>query len=240
MRKFFHICILGLVALAVQSCFKKEDYDHVDSASLIKFKLHNQSQFADGNSSVNIQVIVDSKVAPAKRVVVLKTSLGSFISGKGDSIVVKADDNLLVSADLVSAKDGAATITAYISNYAITDLTPVTFKPAYPVKITASVDSFSIKNSFKSEVVITASLKSDKGVPTQGQVVTFSALSPTGTPIGAFINGINTAQSNASGIATIRFSAGQTSTTGKLTISAQVNKEDGTPISGITYIYLTN
>lgn len=226
--------------LLVISCFKKEDYDYVNPNDLLTFNDHMQTAKADGNDAVTITVSVDSKIAITKRIVIFKTTLGSFVSGKGDSIVLKGDDGPKLSAQLISTKRGIASISAKIADYMVNDSKPISFDRVYPVNITASVDSFAIRSSYKSEVLITASMKSDDGIPSQGQNVTFSAFTSAGTPVGVFLNGINTGISDGKGNATIRYTAGSTPYRGQISLIVQTEKEGGSIIQGSTVINLTD
>jgi hypothetical protein len=234
--KFIFIGTLFLIS----SCFKKEDYDHVNPADLVTFDEHPQIAKADGSNAVTISVTLNDKIDLSKRIVILKTTLGTFASGKGDSIVLNTNDGFKLSAQLMSTKKGTANVTARISNYSVKDSRAVTFDRVFPMSITTSVDSFAVRANYKSEILITATMKSTEGIPSQGQLVKFSAYTSQGAPIGAFLNGINSASSDANGKAVMRYTAGTTTYRGEIKLKSETEKEDGSVIEANTTIYLTD
>ena len=238
MKILLNTLMLIATILMIFSCFNEEDYDQVDPKDLLTFDDHIQTAIANGSDIVNVTVSVDSKISIAKRIIIFKTTLGSFVSGKGDSIVVKGDYNPKLSAKLISTKSGIANISAKIDNYTVTDSKPIFFDRAYPVQLTARVDSFAIRNNYKSEIIITATMKSDEGIPSQGQSVTFNAFTLEGIPIGEFLNGRNTSISDEKGNATIRYTAGSTLYRGQINFEVQTQRKDSTLIQGGTIINL--
>lgn len=231
---------IGLVVVfsIFLACFNEQDYDLVNPKDLLNIESHIQTAKADGADIVNVTITLNPKIEKSKKIVILKTSLGTFISGKGDSIVLKEDDQLKFTGQLVSTKIGQASLSAKIGNYVVKDENQVTFTRAYPVQISASVDSFAIKSNFQNELKITASMRSERGIPTQGQKVIFGGFTSDGTPIGEFLNGVNSSSSDVNGNATIRFAVGPTIYRGKITIKVETQKEDGAVITGSTIIHL--
>lgn len=235
LTKLFGIAML----LLMTSCFKKEAYDLVKGEELIQINIDSTTAVADGKSGVFVTATLSSKAIPSKRILVLKTNLGSFVEGKGDSIVLKADDRFTAKAFMGSTQTGKASITGTIAGYKNTSTAEVTFTKSYPSRISVSVDSFSVHNSYKSEVLITASLNSlNGGVASRGHEVAFSVVSANGANVGVFLNGRNTATTDVAGKATIRYSAGEAGITGRLTVVAQTLKADNSTASNTTYIYL--
>lgn len=241
MIRNFNLVLQVILCLTVfSSCFKEDDYDNVKVGDILTFDVNNQVVPADGTSTANIIVRVSKDAIPTRRSVVFKTDHGSFLGGKGDSLVVDAGGLYLAAAQLVATKIGNAKVTASIAGYKLENTTPITFIKAFPIAIAVKVDSFAIQNTFKSEIKILASLQAKEGVPTQGHPVLFSALTDSNTSIGFFLNGITTATTNNEGIASIRFSAGINGYIGRIRLLATSKKEDNSSISDTTFIYLTN
>jgi hypothetical protein len=240
-RRIFSIAGIALMAFQASGCFNPKDYDNIKPAGIIEFTTNNTMVPADGASSYTVQVKISSDAAKGKRTVVFKTTLGSFKGGTADSIKVDADTNFVCTAKLTSVKIGVATISAKILNVQAARGPDVTFSQAFPANITVSVDSFAIKNSFQSHVILTANMTTaNNGKPTVGQIVSFSVVDPGMNPIGFFLNNINTGPSDVNGNVQVSYSAGNTTYTGVLTVIATTAVPGSVPISGKTQIYLTN
>ncbi len=226
---------------AVVGCFKEDAYENVTAQELLTVKIDTLNPVqANGHASAVITVSVKKDAIRSRRTILLKTNLGEFIGGKGDSVLITANDSFVSEARLKSSIPGEATIIAEIAG--LKKMVPgrIEFARAYPEEITVNVDSFSIVNSFKSESIITASLVSGNGVCSIGQAVSFSVTGPEGHGIGAFLNGVSIAETDVNGKAKIRYSAGNTNIAGRLKITAETKKADNSTISANTYIYLTN
>lgn len=241
MRKYRYQFFL-FVFISIQfSCFKEDDYELTKASDVIGIEIDTVTQVeANGSAAALIKINLSNEAIPGRRKVMLKTDLGNFAGGNGDSILVMVDNNFYGEARLTSTRPGKASVKAIIAGLEQKVDGSVNFIRAYPDKITVSVDSFSISNSFKSEALITAALSSGNGVPSIRQKVKFVVLTSGGQPIGTFLNQVNTAETDASGKAHIRFSAGETSITGMLTVVAEAARADGTNISNLTYIHLTH
>lgn len=222
-------------------CFNPEDYESPDPGKIVWFVSGDTTVAADASSSAKIVAQISPDAAPERRKVVFKTSSGSFKNGSGDSVVVEANKDFQATAYLTSIK----TLTSEVSIKARSVKSDVTrkieFTKAYPDKIAVTVDSFAIENNFKSEVLITASLSlNNGGKPSVGHRVNFKATDQGGHDLGHFLNGQDFAFTGADGKTSIRYSAGETSYKGPLTITAVTATSDGTSINHATIIYLTN
>ena len=223
------------------SCFNPDDYVTPKDDIIKLVKGEESEKLANGVDAALITAQISDKAAPGRRKVIFKTSLGFFLGGKGDSIVVEADESFKASAKVVSLKAGTANVTAKIMEIKAKDVINITFSKAFPDSISVSVDSFSVANSFKSEILITASLSAPNGgKPSAGHEVMFSVNDSVGNNIGTFLNNINTSKTDTDGKAKIRYSAGEVDQEGYLTVIATTEDEDKNEITATTRIYLSN
>jgi hypothetical protein len=233
------VCLASVMLLI--SCFNPDDYKNPDSAKIITLLSIDTTAIADGANAVPVKVRISADAANNKRKVVFKTSLGSFKGGAGDSIVVTAGENFMAMANLVSVNTGLATVYAKILTVKTKSQMKVTFTKAFPETVKVSVDSFQIKNTFKSEITITASLaRGNGGIPSTGTPVTFRVQDQAGNDVGTFLNNTNISTSGSDGKTKIRYSAGPTTYQGYLTITATIVKSDGVTTSATTRIFVTN
>jgi len=236
-----YISIFFFLGIFFTSCFNPEDYVTPDD-DIIRFRNGEDTIkiTANGIDTAVIKAQISNEAALSRRRVTFKTNLGSFVGGKGDSIVVEADNAFKASASLTSVKTGTANVTAKIMGIKTQNTVKVAFAPAYPTKITVAVDSFAIANNFRSEVVITASLSAPEGAkPSEGYSVEFFLKDAGGNDIGAFLNNDNTSSTGTDGKAKIRYSAGEVDQEGYLTITATTKDINGNNISGTTRIFLS-
>lgn len=221
------------------ACYKDSAFNNINPDDVIKVTADTTAVLADGVHSAVITATISTDAAPDRRKVVLRTNKGAFKGGSGDSIVLDANPGFIVTAELVSTITGAAEVTAEARQVKALLPAEVMFKRAYPNAITVSVDSFVIYNQFSSETTIAAALTSQSGKPSKGQLVYFKVTYDDGTPVGAFLNNIDSVATDINGNAKIRYSAGETSRLGYLTIMAITKDEQGVPITANTRIYLT-
>ncbi|SFM90390.1 hypothetical protein SAMN05428949_1235 [Chitinophaga sp. YR627] len=237
----YYLIIFFFCSLYIFSgCFKQQDFDRVQGSDLLTFTFVPQTVLADGASPATISLKIDSKAIPSKRKLLLKTSLGSFVGGNGDSIIVEADEQFKAGALLVSTRTGQALITATIAGHDVMDTTHITFIKAYPESITISVDSFSINNNYNKEILLSASLKRNNGgVPSQGYSVEFRVVNTTGNVVGFFLNGNPNAITDGNGRTNIRYIATDAASPGKHLAIAFTQQADGSTISDTTYFFVT-
>lgn len=225
--------------LPCMACFKDSAYNNIKPDDIITISASEGDVLADGSGSGTVAANITSNAAPDRRQVTFKTSMGSFKGGAGDSIVLSPDSGLIVKAQLVSTSVGNAKVTATLRG--VTTATPavVSFVRAYPTGIKVSVDSFVIYNVYSSETLITATMTSANGKPSKGQMVHFKVTYEDGVPVGAFLNNIDSVACDASAKAQIRYSAGEATRLGNLTITASTYDQQGQVIPASTKIYLT-
>lgn len=239
MKIFIYVVSFGALLLLGTGCFNEDTYDLVEGKDIVNLHVDTLSKVqANGHESAIIDVNISNNADPSRRNILLKTSLGSFVGGKGDSIIVTANHGFRTEAKLISTKVGSATISATISGLKATSSGAVKYIRAYPDRITVTVDSFAVSDTFKDEIIITASLKSGNGIPSEKHLVTFNVLDFNGNPIGFFLNNRNNAETNESGKASIRFSPGTTGSSGQLKIVADTQTEDLSSLVATTYINL--
>jgi len=229
MKKTHVIFCLVMTLSLCNSCFDPDDYEDIDTDEIFWFTSENNLQAAaDGASPQTVSMQIDSEVTPANRKVVFKTSRGSFVHGSGDSIVVSADNERNVSAQLVSTRPGNATVTAKIGDLNAVGNRQIEFIQALPDFIQVTVDSLAMSNSPQSETVITASLGTNSGgVPSLRHRVDMNVVDSLGNDIGDFLNGIGYGFTNSAGQVKLRFAAVNENYEGLLTIIAATDSNSG-------------
>ncbi len=240
MRKLIAIFIVSTTCLCI-GCFNPDEFTEIDSKEIIRFISPDTTVVGDGVSTASIRIQLSDEAAENRREITLKTTLGSFAGGTGDSIKVTAspdsEGNIIAEASLAGMSVGEAVVTAKVSGVVSEENRKITFEKAFPSLISLQVDSFVIFNSFQSDVLIKATLRtSNGGKPSIGHQVIFSALDGT-TPIGVFLNGVNTVTTDNNGTAQIRYSVGNTNFTGTLILQAMTELNDqGESASATTLI----
>ncbi len=225
--------------LSCVACFKDSAYNDVNPDDIITVSAAAGEVLADGVASGEVSAKINSNAAQDRRQVTFKTSIGSFKGGSGDSIVVNGDAGLVAKAELVSTIAGDAKVSATIRGITTAAPATVSFVRALPTGIKVVVDSFVIYNEYSSETLITATMTAGSGKPSKGQVVHFKVTFEDGVPVGTFLNGIDSVACDASAKAQIRYSAGESTRLGNLTITASTTNQEGQVISANTKIYLT-
>ena len=234
---FFVMCF-GILLIR---CFDPTVYEANKTDTKIEFSPDDTTIVANGVSKAKIKFQVLEKKPTKSFPVVFKTTVGSFVGGEGDSLVVIPTSNYSTTVKLVSASVGVATVTAKIRGIKFEETATVNCSQAFPDQIVASVDSIAIHNSFDSEVIITASVSiSTGGVPSSGHQVVFTAYTEDNEEIGYYQNGIKTSKTNSAGKATIRFTVGETDYTGRLRIVASTKTETGATKEGETFLQVIN
>lgn len=237
-----------LTGFAAFGCFNPKDYDTppVSSDSIWWVSGNAKDVLANGATAAKVVAQISDKAAPGRRTVVFRTTSGAFVGGKGDSIAVEVDQNFRASAELTNTSPGEAAVYAKIRGVSTVDSVRVNFIQVYPTKIlSVTVDSFAVRSNYKSEVWITATLSADKGIPSVGHPVTFSATQLDGkTSVGGFLNNNPVAKTDASGKARIRYSPGVTTYQNfaiiKATITTKKDPASTDTTSNTTRIYILN
>jgi hypothetical protein len=238
------LSIISIVILClISSCFKPADYENTDPSLLINITTNDTTVPADGAATAIIKARLSKDAAPDRRMVIFKTSLGTFQSGSGDSVKVEAKntaDGIIATAYLTSISEGEAVVKTSILGYEANQPMKVTFVRAYPEGIRVSVDSFAIHASYQSEVLITATVSTANGKASAGTLVNFEVRDDNNNLVGTYLNGRSSARTNQQGTASVRYSAGETNTRGRLTIQATTTKADGTDLPATTQLFLTD
>ena len=227
-----------MMAGCLAACFNPKKYNDIQPTGLIAVTSGDSTVAADGaNGYVIHATILDKDPDPAKKIIVFKTTFGTFANGK-DTTWMLIDASRQAGANLNSVNKGTATVTASAQGIVAAKKPTVTFVAAYGDKLTLAVDSFSIKNDNKTGVVLTAKLSSSAGgKPSSGTMVTFTATDSSGLSIGTFLNNVNTAKTDANGQAQIQWAPINTTYSGYVTLSASAANLTG-PYSGTTQIFI--
>ena len=177
---------------------------------------------ADGRSAARLVASVASTLPADRKRVQFASTLGTFAESNDDTYNPPFTINDQASADLRSREVGTARVTAQVDG--IGAEVQVQFTTARPEQIVVSTQRFFVPAN-DSQVEVTARLLRAIGVATEGQVVTFTAETPTGLTVGHFSN---VQRSNADGIATALFSAQGVTYRGPVRIAATVGAVSGT------------
>jgi hypothetical protein len=238
MKKVIYPIAIGVLIALSAGCFNPKAYDDVKPDGKINLLGSDGMSVADGSSSFEVKAKISSEASAGRRTVTFQTNLGSFKGGKGDSIDVEAID-FVSAAKLTSVKEGTAKVTVKIKGVQAIENRTVTFTKAFPEKISVEVDSFSVKNNFRSEATITATLSTNNnGIPSTGHPVVFTVSDNSGNPVGFFLNNISDSSTDSQGKVKIRYSAGTSPYTGFLTIKASTKSSETEIIFSTTQIFL--
>lgn len=176
---------------------------------------------ADGRSATRVVATVAPALPADRKRVQFITTLGTFAESEQKTFNPPSTINDQAGADLRSAEAGMARITANVDGVGAE--VQVQFIVANPEQIVVSAQRALIPAS-GSQVLITARLLREIGIPTEGRIVTFTALTPTGLTVGHF-SAIE--RSNAGGTATALFSAEGVTYRGPVRITATVQGVSG-------------
>jgi hypothetical protein len=197
---------------------------------IIRLSASAPSVPADGASIVRIIATVAAGLPQSRRTVQFTTSFGFFASGT-KTIEATADGANRAIVDLRTEQTtGIANVRGTLAQDGVSDAVTVTFTPALPDRIFVRADSGRI--SATGSTVVTAQLLRDVGKPSDRTIVTYSAVTAAGTPVGIFSN---VTLANAEGESRATFTPGPTAAPGLVTIRAAV----GGTIVGTTTIEIT-
>ncbi|MCB2380059.1 hypothetical protein LGH70_20865 [Hymenobacter sp. BT635] len=246
MKTVVRYSLVVVLSLLSTGCYQPDKYDN-PSPDLVQLE-HTGTPLtglADGTTPTEIRARISSDAARSKRTVVFRTTLGSFVGGKGDSLRTEAAADFVATAKLISPSEGSATVSAKTYGVEANPKVQVTFARVYPTRITVSVDSFAVSNSITNELLLTATLSSTDGRPSAGTLVTFDATYPSNpagpqATAGSFVNNIRQARTDANGVARIRYSPGGIDYQGYLTITATTSSALNTPpdLAASTRVFL--
>jgi hypothetical protein len=231
-------CLPVLLCATMASCFNPDKYDDPDPDDIVHVVSGNATGVANGKTVVVVKGTVSKNASKQKRYIVFKTTLGSFVGGKGDSLVKEAYPNFEAKAELISVEDGEAVVFAESQGIRSKDSVVVHFDKVLPSSITVTVDSFAVSSQYNRDVIITATMEGvGGGKPSVGAVVRFEVQDSSGNDVGFFLNGNNKASSDANGVAKIRYSPGGVPYRGYLFIKA-FSEDNPAATPGSTRIFL--
>jgi hypothetical protein len=210
----------GVVTAAalVTGCYDPDpagpDVD-VDGLSL---SLSAESAPADGETIVLVLVDVPSSARGEGRKITLTTSLGTLEGATSGTLALVANAEGRATAELhAPTRTGIARIRSTVAGVIRED--SVRFTAAPPTRIDVDAAKFTVAAGMRNETTVTATLRRVPGKITPGASVVFTAArGDTSEAIGFFSTA---APSDANGVVTVRFSAGDTSYRGPVIISAK-------------------
>lgn len=203
----------------------------VDGLSL---SLSTHSAPADGETIILVMVEVPNDARGEGRKISLTTSLGTLEGATSGVLSLVANAESQATAELrAPSRTGTARIRLTVAGVIRED--SVRFVAAPPTRIDVDAAKFALSAGIRNETTVTAILRRVPGKVPPGASVVFTARrGDTGQEIGWF----STAPpSDANGIVTVRFSAGDTSYRGPAIITAE-HAESG--LTGTTQLQIVD
>ncbi|MEO8256706.1 MAG: hypothetical protein ABI868_05095 [Acidobacteriota bacterium] len=200
-------------------------------SDIIRLASTDSSLPADGKSTARMTATIAPGLPADKRTVTFRmTGTGGVFLPEGQQQVTRdADASGQARVDVqADSKTGFARVVAEVDKTTSNDVL-VPLVPALPDQIFFRSDVVRL-SSGNAEATVTAELRRNIGKVNEGTIVSFSAVTNTGTVIGAFRD-VRT--SDATGSATARFSLGTTPYLGPIVLTASVA---GGPSASITLI----
>jgi len=217
MHEHFRLLAVAAGVLLTAACYDSDPADPTRDVRGLSLDVLADSAPADGATTVRLVVQVPSSARGDARTASFTTTLGTLLGA--DAGVLKATAN---GADTVVAElrapetSGWARIRSTVSGVILED--SVRFTPAWPTNIDVDPGKFALSTGFTNELNVKATLRRAVGKVTAGMMVTFTAVrADTGEPIGQHSV---PAPSDATGVVTVRFSAGATDYRGPVVITA--------------------
>src|SRR5688572_26656858 len=110
------VVIYSVLNVILLGCFNPEDYDPKRNTTEIEMSPADTTVAANGVSAAKIKFKV-TKNQPTKDLpTIFKTTTGSFVGGKGDSLVINSVNDYKATISLVSTSIGTAKVTAKIGS----------------------------------------------------------------------------------------------------------------------------
>jgi hypothetical protein len=229
----------ALLLLLAAGCNSLSDAVSADPKDIVQVSVSPATLPADGASRATVTVQLPAATTSTNRQVQVTVTAGTFLSeGEPDNnIHLTADAEGRAVTVLVADKTvGQAIVEASAENFSAH--ATVEYVRAYPERIDVDPGVSSISGADGATTVVNAHLRRTVGIPTQGMVVTFTAVADNGSPIGNFVN---VTPSDAAGTASAAFNPGPTRYRGGATIIARfTNPETGQVIEGRGRIEITN
>ncbi|MET1259417.1 hypothetical protein ABV409_08745 [Flagellimonas sp. DF-77] len=157
--------------------------DTFDPQDVIKIRVPDGTTSipADNNSKIELIAYIPKDADDDKRTIRFETTSGVFTENNEKEVELKAEDTLelggekFLSANVILKSSN--TVTESLTVSAEIDLYParttLSFTEAPPTTISLSADKLEVTNTFDSELVLTALVKSDTGFPSAGSSVLF-------------------------------------------------------------------
>jgi hypothetical protein len=191
---------------------------------------------ADAATLVPVVVTIPNGARGDARKVTLTTNLGSFPAGDGRTVTVVSDRTGTARADLRAPVEAGVARVRAVAAGAIRD-DSIRFVAALPERIEVDAPSFTLKAGFANSIAVTVHLIRSVGKVTPGARVEIFGVQPDGTRFGQ----VSVATpSNADGIVTARFTAGDTSYRGPFTLRARLVEPSGSTVTGSTMLQLVD
>lgn len=174
---------------------------------------------ADGASDVRILIQATSPDIGREKAITLRTTRGTFRSS-GKSEVTATLDLLGEATVRLTAPSDTGEVELTIAVGGVVQRASVRFEQAWPEELSLRGDKFAIKASSTDVLTLTTELRRGIGVPTPGTRVRFTAKDDEGRDIGSFQA---PTLSDAEGLVTARFVAGDTGYRGDIEFRAEVD-----------------
>jgi hypothetical protein len=174
---------------------------------------------ADGASLTVVTVLSDPLTPAERRSISLTTTAGVFTSsGTAAATLLPDSDGSAVALLRAPIDSTIALVTATVNG--VTGSRRITFRRAQPERVDVLPEQFALKAGVTNELNVTAVLSRTVGMPSPGVLVTFSAsdTSAKRAPLGRFIAA--TVLTDASGVATTRFTTADSSWRGPVILRA--------------------
>ena len=172
---------------------------------------------ADGVSTLALRAVINNATPAALRKVTFASDQGTLANGQTTQDVIP-DANGIAATTLRSGTEGTANVS--ITHRNVTRTMAFNFTRAYPDTIML-LSNFTLQAGLANSTTITTQLNRNIGKPGMNFEIDYTAADNLGNSIGQFKNAT---LSNASGMATVLFSAGNTAYRGPVLITATVKE----------------
>jgi hypothetical protein len=217
---------IGDVTKSTEIQFSSPNYD-----TYLQLGTSSPSILADGFTSAQIEVEQPIDTKDDFISITFTTTKGTFENGTKtitkSSLVVKNGDQYTRKAivQLTSTTQiGDAVVEATIKN--TSKKITVKFEKAFPEDIQLTTSALSLAPGFNNSITLTTNILREKGIPSAGHEATLQVFDKNGTEIGSFLNLVTTSDGN--GNLSNKFTLGNQSYSGNLTVRATTKNQSGT------------
>jgi hypothetical protein len=202
---------------------------------LTRLTIPVDSALADDVSTMLISATIRPESSVSPRVVIFKTSSGSFVSGAADSVVAKADSNGTAFALLRSPLEPGTALV--LSSAGTTTLQgTVRFVPALPQFLVLNADSFRVPANPGKPLKIRASPRRSSGKVSPGTIITFSAVDSLGSTIGWFAGATETSP----GTVEVSYTPGSIAYRGRVRVTGRTRGQGGVTVFDDLFLEVTD